>query len=285
MDSSSAALGNGQYVAPLGTTVITPRPGIKIADSTGRILENVKSVEQLEDVLRTGIGPDGNLLTPRNFADLAGYNVTRPGEAGFNYTLLNPNYQNKPLNIFKNSTTTDAPAQLSEFLERNMGCVFWAACMNTHPHFDDLTPYTHQIAPFSFNGVRNIGWLDLTKSFVTNSSLSEVIVKLTLAVSSGGVFQPLVEPIRESPSCAICGELNLKDLSGRSVPKSELWIPADELIFACPIEILHYIEFHKYRPPESFISAVLKLDIRAPFDANSIYRAKLMESGWFNRRR
>lgn len=133
MESNATILGNGQYVSPPGTTVITPRPGIKIADSTGQILENVKSVEHLESILNSGVGPNGQILVPRNFVDLEGYNVVSPGQTGFNYTLLHPAYDNKLLNIFSKSTTTDIPTHLSIFLEPNMGCVFWAACTQVVP--------------------------------------------------------------------------------------------------------------------------------------------------------
>jgi filamentous hemagglutinin len=79
MESNATILGNGQYVSPPGTTVITPRPGIKISDSTGKILENVKSVEHLKIILSSGVGPNGQILVPRNFLDLAGYNFVAPG--------------------------------------------------------------------------------------------------------------------------------------------------------------------------------------------------------------
>jgi filamentous hemagglutinin len=131
MDGSSAST---QYVSPAGTFVISPRPGITIADSTGQILEQLTSVEQLENTMRTGISPNGQVLTQRNYNDLAGYQVTAPGETGYNYTLLSPGFQNKPLNIFGNSTTTSAPTKLSDFLESNMGCVFWAACTQAVPY-------------------------------------------------------------------------------------------------------------------------------------------------------
>lgn len=134
MDGSATLLGNGQFVVPSGTIVVTPRPGIAIADSTGRILENVTSVEQLEQVLASGVSPTGEILTPRNYSDLAGYVVIRSGEKGYNFTLLNPGFQGKPLNIFSKSTTTVDPAQLSSFLQPNMGCIFWAACTLPVPY-------------------------------------------------------------------------------------------------------------------------------------------------------
>jgi len=128
--------GNGvlHYVSPEGTYVVSPRPDITIADTTGRILEQVTSIEQLEHTIRTGVAPDGYVLVGRNFQDLMHYQVTAPGGTGYNYTLLRPDYQDKPLNIFSNSTTTDRPTQLSNFLQPNMGCVFWAACTQGVPY-------------------------------------------------------------------------------------------------------------------------------------------------------
>lgn len=104
---------------------------------------------------------------------------------------------------------------------------------------------------------------------------------------AGGLdgFQPLVEPIRESPSCQICGKLDLIDGQGRLLPNSELWIPAGRIVYASPIAILHYVEVHNYRPPAEYVEAVDALEIGTPFIADDIYRMKLRESGWFNRAR
>jgi hypothetical protein len=128
MEGNAMVLGNGHYVAPPGTTIITPRPGIPIADTSGMILENLTSVSELERVLLTGVAPNGQILSPRNLKDLTGFQVVAPGEIGLNYTLLNPGFEGKALTIFKNSTTTDVPKSLSDFLQPNMGCIFWAAC-------------------------------------------------------------------------------------------------------------------------------------------------------------
>lgn len=132
MEGNATIIGNGSFTSPPGTTVITPRPGIRIAESTGQLLENVTSVKQLDDILVAGTGPTGPLI-PRNYQDLKGYNVFAPGESGPNYTLLNPGYGGKNLVIFKNSTTTEKPTHLSDFLQPNMGCVIWAACTEVVP--------------------------------------------------------------------------------------------------------------------------------------------------------
>jgi hypothetical protein len=133
MVGEDALLGRGYFTAPDGTTVVMPRPGIGIADSTGRLLESLKSVGELEVVLRTGRSPSGDILTPRNLRDLNGYQVVKPGEGGYNYTLLHPGADDIPLTIYSNSSTTLQPVRLSELLEPDMGCVFWAACTLPKP--------------------------------------------------------------------------------------------------------------------------------------------------------
>ncbi|WP_156116651.1 hypothetical protein [Massilia sp. 9096] len=149
--------------------------------------------------------------------------------------------------------------------------------------FDDLTNYSHQIAPFTLAGVKNVGWLDIESAFPRGGVPPATLQKLRSIVGGLDGFQPLVEPIRESPTCQICGALNLADATGKLLPSAELWIPAGETIYAAPIAILHYIEVHNYRPPTEYIEAIDALKIGTSFTADEVYRAKLMESGWFNR--
>jgi hypothetical protein len=37
-----------------------------------------------------------------------------------------------------------------------------------------------------------------------------------------------------------------------------LWVPGNDVIYVAPELILHYIQEHRYRPPDEFISAVLR---------------------------
>ena len=155
--------------------------------------------------------------------------------------------------------------------------------MTEQKYFDDLTIYTHQIAPFIIDGVKNVGWLDLSKQIPTGDVPPPILQKLKVMASGTSTFQPLVEPLREPPTCQICGALDLLDINGRSLPSAELWIPSAECIYAAPVAILHYIEFHKYCPPAEYITAIENLDLNTSFFADTIYREKLVESGWFNR--
>lgn len=155
--------------------------------------------------------------------------------------------------------------------------------MSDQIYFDDLTNYTYQIAPFILDAVKNVGWLNLSSKFPTGNVPVPILDKLKMIAGGIGMFQPLVEPIRELPTCQICGALELVDSTGKFLPNAELWIPANGTIYASPIAILHFIEYHDYNPPAEYINAISMLDISIPFSAGEIYRIKLKESGWFNR--
>lgn len=147
-------------------------------------------------------------------------------------------------------------------------------------NFADLTSYCHQIAPFTLVGVKNVGWLNLESEFSQGEIPKSTFHKLKSLVGGSGVFQPLVEPIRESLVCEMCGAFELLDSAGKILPSAELWISAHETIYAAPIMILHYIEVHNYLPPAEFISAIDVLNEDFPFVAGDIYRERLRLSEW-----
>lgn len=125
MESREMLLGNGEVIIPEGTTLITPRNGIAIKDATGQLLESVKSVDELDHALKTGVTPNGTSLTRDHYDDLRGYMVYHSGEKAPNFTLLPAA---RDLVIYQNSTTVDKPTMLKDLLKKNLGCVFWGAC-------------------------------------------------------------------------------------------------------------------------------------------------------------
>jgi hypothetical protein len=147
-------------------------------------------------------------------------------------------------------------------------------------YFDDLSNYSCQISPFVLAGVKNVGWLNPLGNFAIGDISPEILQKLKSVVHRLGDFRPLVEPIRELPSCEVCGELRMFEASGDLLLNSELWIPSGENIYASPITILHYIEAHRYLPPLEYLRAIEALNPKIPFNGNEIYRQKLGESGW-----
>lgn len=152
--------------------------------------------------------------------------------------------------------------------------------MNKTPHFADLTSYSHQIEPFTLIGVKNVGWLDVESTFPRGNIPQATFLKLRKLAGGSGRFRPLVEPIRESTCCQICGQLELLDSSGKVLPSAELWIPARETIYAAPIMILHFIDAHNYLPPKEFIAAIDGVDENIPYVADEIYKEQLRLSDW-----
>jgi hypothetical protein len=157
--------------------------------------------------------------------------------------------------------------------------------MSNLMQFDDLTNYSYMIDPYSLKGVKNVGWLNLASSIPLGGVSVEMLSKLKEIVTGNGIFNPIVEPIRESPLCQTCGDLDLRNAKGQRLANSELWIPAGETIYASPIAILHYIEVHNYRPPNEYIEAIDAVDVCELFIAHEIYLEKLEECGWVDRAR
>lgn len=168
--------------------------------------------------------------------------------------------------------TADTPYFLPE--------VFEIMTVNKVSSFPDLTLYSHLIEPFTLAGVKNVGWLDVESSFPKGKFPKEIFIKLQALVASRSLFRPLVESLRESCACQLCGPLELLDSAGKILPNAELWIPGVETLYASHIIILHYISVHNYLPPAEFIAAIEAVDERIPFVADGIYRERLMLSDW-----
>lgn len=147
--------------------------------------------------------------------------------------------------------------------------------------FTELSEYSNMIEPFHMNGVVNVGWIDIRANFQrgeTQKTLSEKLLAIACGSESA---HTLVEPIRESPRCAICGPISLQ-CGLKVLPEAELWVPGEGVVFASPIAIIHYIEAHEYRPPAEYIEAVNTFALNSNFIAEDLYRAKLVECGWFD---
>ena len=117
-----------------------------------------------------------------------------------------------------------------------------------------------EFAPF----IRSIGWLDQAKDFETGktpelvyNSLQEIFQKSHLLIASPGLH--------------IC---NLCQHAGEAGTQT-LLIPGSGVLYFCPDLILHYMNSHWYKPPESFCQAVLK----CPPPDSMEYKRRLLENG------
>jgi hypothetical protein len=144
-------------------------------------------------------------------------------------------------------------------------------------HYVDLSSYCHEIS-FNIDDVKNVGWIGRNQEFACGESEQKFIDKLkTIILKSGkGTYDVLVDKIRGSYECPICGEqeLEIRDENTYFILGSaEVWIPDSKVCgnyFSVPGLIVHYIEDHQYRPPEEFINAVLEFNYDIDFNGQLI---------------
>jgi hypothetical protein len=151
--------------------------------------------------------------------------------------------------------------------------------MNQVKTYEDLSLYGHMLDGFTLDDVICVGWIDVYGHFSTGDVPDELIDKLRKIACSVGPVKSLVEPVRISPTCPMCGSLSIR-CGSSLLPEAEMWVPAGGRYFSSPIAIIHYVEVHKYLPPVEYLDAVRSFDLSTEFDADSVYRAKLDASEW-----
>jgi hypothetical protein len=102
-----------------------------------------------------------------------------------------------------------------------------------------------------------VGWLEYGKPYVTGE-VSEAFFRKLLA--------PLHDPWR--PPWVISGHhiCDLCQFAGRQLrgyvsselnSSHALFVPGASVIYVSPVNLAHYIDAHRYWPPDEFVSAVL----------------------------
>jgi len=125
-------------------------------------------------------------------------------------------------------------------------------------YFEDLTPYTYGRGG---NKV-NIGWLD-KDDFTKGEVSSELIEKIKGA--------PVAERYKGWHSCPFCDPSNGRP--ERCSTNQEIEGNGKTYIF--PSLLPHYIEKHKYLPPQEFLDAIDKMKIAKKIEEKPIFRRKL----------
>lgn len=111
-------------------------------------------------------------------------------------------------------------------------------------YYEDLTPYTY--GRTNYKNPVNIGWLD-TPDFPKGEVDPELVQKIKNAET--------VERYRGSHSCPFCGNY-------RSSTNKE--VKGVDKTYIFPEMLAHYIEVHKYLPPQEFLDAVSKMKVKDP---------------------
>src|SRR5262249_39120956 len=99
--------------------------------------------------------------------------------------------------------------------------------------------------------VRAIGWLSSKHPFTEGEVPAEFLARLK-------------EFARRWPSStgalgwSIFWGLHQCELCHRFMAKGNLGVPSGRLLFVAPEMLSHYVEAHRYRPPDEFIAAVMQ---------------------------
>jgi hypothetical protein len=111
-----------------------------------------------------------------------------------------------------------------------------------------------------------VGWIEHGRPFETGDVPAGLVQKLqSLRREFEETFPRLL--IRGLHSCTVCEN---SDSAAASLDGSHvnLFIPHRGFVFVAPGRIDHYIEAHRYQPPESFVSSVLE----CPSPSSAEYR-------------
>lgn len=136
-------------------------------------------------------------------------------------------------------------------------------------HYADLTPYQHYV-PRKIAYVLNVGWLDKQHAFEQAYPSIEVANKLHEILMSDGNLNCCVNPIRGVQPCHLCGTVNFERTN---IGSCELWVPdnMEDMYFAAPSTIIHYMLHHHYRPPQVFVDAVIQLKLDKHFIGQNLH--------------
>lgn len=146
-------------------------------------------------------------------------------------------------------------------------------------HMQDLSRYQYHHCD-GLPGVLPVGWLSIAHDYQKGPVARPLLDKLTyLAVFKSINF------MRGAHRCELCDDgepVAEKDGAVRSLGSAEVWLPGDNVLYAAPNLIVHYISVHRYQPPQSYLDAVDALDVdewAPPRDYVSTHRSQPAPEG------
>ena len=142
-------------------------------------------------------------------------------------------------------------------------------------YIEDLATYQFHL-PFSFEGVRCVGWLDAWHRYEIGEppvGFVEKLERIVLYRTDDVDFH--VNVVRGIHECNLCGNdieyFNVHAGRHSLLGISEIWIPDTLGWFASPSLIIHYVKEHKYIPPPSFVQAVVEMPFPDHFLGQDVY--------------
>ena len=131
-------------------------------------------------------------------------------------------------------------------------------------HFHDLTPYEYNAD--DLQGV-NVGWLSTDHPYPEGDVPPGLLDILKRCCHDVGVHQT-----RGLHACDFCDD-PYAYRENRDLGSAEIWIFSEDRIYAAPTLIVHYIEAHRYLPPQDFIAAVMT----GPMPPDRVYLQRLRD--------
>lgn len=125
--------------------------------------------------------------------------------------------------------------------------------------FEDLTPYGGS------DRIVAVGWLARGREYPVGEVSAEVYAKLE---------ELFVEPWQPAVAAGI-HRCDLCVYSADKVGTKNVFIPEERRVFIAPELILHYMNAHRYRPPDEFCRAVAN----CPSMGSPDYRRALLAAG------
>lgn len=147
-------------------------------------------------------------------------------------------------------------------------------------YFKDNSNYNYYVKKPIYQ-ILNVGWLSGQHSYTSGEVKPYVIKKLKEILFSKNVSDYKFNRIRCNSPCEICGkcvELDFYDHNKQLKTNfllgfCEILIPLvhNDIYYASPALIFHYIQEHNYKPPQEFIDSILALDLTQPFNAQDFF--------------
>jgi hypothetical protein len=129
-------------------------------------------------------------------------------------------------------------------------------------YFQDLSPYEYG-GDRSAPDVVNVGWLSREHPYDSGAVPREFVEAVRKMVASPvNLYRGthLCEFCPEAPTTTTRGGLQMFDPPPGTTGNGEIRVcGSDGVTYVAPVLVLHYLEAHQYRPPESFIRAVLEV--------------------------
>jgi hypothetical protein len=109
----------------------------------------------------------------------------------------------------------------------------------------------------SNNRLYNVGWLDGAVPFIVGKTSDLFRTKLRRLCTERVVLK-----CKGVHTCQLCAKQGKRDVVGNG--EIRVADSRQDLTYACPQMIAHYVEAHGYLPPTDFIRAVERLELAEP---------------------